>query len=70
MSAWFTCYRCGCTLLTTDYPHPPHCPGHAPGMTTWDYSAHAARTQRMAPTEHIPSVPAGVAMGLEGEADE
>lgn len=66
MTHYFTAWRCGCTLLSEDHQHPPHCPHHAPGMTTWSMTGHAARTERIGTTEAItrPLNP-GVTLGLE-----
>jgi hypothetical protein len=63
--AWFTSYRCGCTLYDLDHAHPPYCPGCAPGLAVDDSTASlAARTEALTTPEPVEIVP-GVPFGLE-----
>ena len=62
---FFTGWRCGCTLISRDHRSTPHCPTHAPGMTTENYSTLAAQTERLAQTDVITITQPGVAIGLE-----
>ena len=59
---WASFYRCGCSLVTKDHPHPKWCPYHAPDATGWADSHPAltveARAGRLAPTEPFYSEPA------------